>query len=164
MSKAGKPVSSPSKASKTRRVWEIAGSLSERTGRRAERKAVIDAYVEEGGNPNTASTQYAYWKQAYDADRADRPKMPGTVAATRLTVGKDGRLLIPARMRDAMLLGADEAVSAEVVDGELRILSAKAAVRHVQAMAKRLDKGSGSAVDELIAERREEAQRESRSK
>ena len=149
--------------SRTGRVWEIADALSERLGRRADRKAVVDACVAEGGNPNTASTQYFHWKQAYDARRGGRQDTLGSVPPSRLAVGRDGRLVIPSEMRAAMLLGDEAAVTAEVVDGELRILSPKAAVRRVQALARRLDKGRGSAVDELIAERREEARREDES-
>ncbi|MBO0906360.1 hypothetical protein [Jiella sonneratiae] len=149
--------------SKTGRVWEIADALSEKLGRRADRRSVIDAYVAEGGNPNTGSTQYAYWKRAFEERHSDRQEGFASVPTMRLTIGKDGRLVIPAEMRAAMLLGDDEPVSAEVVDGELRILSLKGAVSHVQAMARRFDRGTGSPVDELIAERREEARREDES-
>ncbi len=154
------PAEPSSRESKTGRVWELADELSARLGRRVDRKAVIDAYVAEGGNQNTASTQYFYWKQAFDARRAPARERFRSVSPKRLTVGRDGRLAIPPDMRTAMLLDDDDAVTAEVVDGELRVLSAKAAVRHVQALARKLDKGRGSIVDELIADRREEARRE----
>ncbi|MEH6717365.1 MAG: hypothetical protein V7704_00675 [Aurantimonas endophytica] len=165
MSRIRKPASRnpPDAHSKTGRVWEIADTLSKRLGRRADRKAVVDAAVAEGGNANTASTQYFHWKHQYDARHADRSEDLGSVRSTRLTIGKDGRVVIPSEMRAAMLLGEDGVVSAEVIDGELRILSPKGVVRHVQALARDLDRGQGSAVDELIAERREEARREDES-
>lgn len=154
------PAEPSSRESKTGRVWELADELSARLGHRVDRKAVIDTYVAEGGNPNTASTQYFYWKQAFDARNTPARERCRSVPPMRLPVGRDGRLAIPADMRTAMLLDDDDAVTAEVVDGELRVLSAKAAVRHVQALARKLDKGHGSVVDELIADRREEARRE----
>lgn len=146
--------------SKTGRVWEIANMLSERLGRRADRKRVIETYTAEGGNPNTAATQYAYWKKAYDARHGHQPKQFGSVDRMRLSVGSDGRITIPSEMRDAMRLHGESAVTAEVVDGELRILSPAAALKRVRALVARHDKGDGSPVDELIAERRAEARRE----
>ena len=47
------------KSGKTARVWEIADALTSQTKKRARRKDVIQIYASEGGNPNTASTQYS---------------------------------------------------------------------------------------------------------
>ncbi|MCQ0986914.1 AbrB/MazE/SpoVT family DNA-binding domain-containing protein [Jiella marina] len=121
---------------------------------------MIEAYTAEGGNPNTAATQYAYWKKAYDVRHGSKPAQFGSVGRMRLSVGSDGRITIPAEMRDAMLLRGESAVTAEVVEGELRILSPAAALERVRALVAKHDKGEGSPVDELIAERRAEARRE----
>ncbi|MCB8837569.1 hypothetical protein [Aurantimonas sp. VKM B-3413] len=159
----GHPIQPGRANSKTGRVWEIVNSLSERMGRRADRKRVIESYTAEGGNPNTAATQYSYWKKAYDAQHPSGIEQLGSVGRMRLSVGSDGRITVPAEMRAAMLLRGESAVTAEGVDGELRILSPAAALERVRPPVAHHDKGEGSPVDELIAEQRAEAQREDQS-
>lgn len=63
-------------------------------------------------------------------------------------------MLIPAKMREAMLLGSPGRVTARVVDGELTIISPQAALRRVQKMAQKFKKPGESVVDEFLAERR----------
>ena len=128
-------------------------------GRRAERGEVVSRFVAENGNPNTASTQYQHWKSHYENLRKGRSANeeraePGNVERCTLTIGPDGRLLIPARMREAMLLGSSGRVTARVVDGELTIISPQAALRQVQRMAQKYKKPGESVVDEFLAERR----------
>jgi bifunctional DNA-binding transcriptional regulator/antitoxin component of YhaV-PrlF toxin-antitoxin module len=77
----------------------------------------------------------------------------------RLKVGSDGRLVIPAAARAAMELGDAGVVNATLVDGQLQLTSPLVGIRRAQAFAKKHRKGSGSLVDELIAERREAAKR-----
>lgn len=76
-----------------------------------------------------------------------------------LKVGKDGRLVIPAAARILMEFGENEHVIAHVKDGELRVISQSMAVKRMQAYVKLHRKGTGSIVDELIAERRAAAAR-----
>ena len=77
-----------------------------------------------------------------------------------LKIAVDGRIVIPAAARAAMELDEDGTVTATLhEDGELRIISYRAAIRRVQAFIKAHDKGTGSVVDELIAERRAAAER-----
>ena len=71
-----------------------------------------------------------------------------------LRVAPDGRLLIPAEMREAMRLGRDGALNARVVDGELRLLSREGAIRQVQARMRRYKRPGESVVDQFLAERR----------
>ena len=149
----------PTQGTKTGRVWEIADKISRESGRLAHRKQVVDAYVAEGGNPNTASTQYAYWKLSRDesALKSDQ-SVPGSTEKFNLQVAQDGRLLIPVEMREAMLIREASTLTARVENGELRLISPKVALLRIQQLVKRMDKGKGSAVDELIAERKAEAQ------
>ena len=56
----------PRPGTRTRRVWDISDAITRETGRRAQRREVIERYVAEGGNPNTGNTQYQYWKTDYD--------------------------------------------------------------------------------------------------
>jgi len=77
-----------------------------------------------------------------------------------LHISRDGRLVLPKVLRDAMMLDPDGRVTAHVEDGELRIISPLAAIRHFQRIAQKHKKPGVSVVDELIAERRAEAARE----
>ncbi|WEX07692.1 AbrB/MazE/SpoVT family DNA-binding domain-containing protein [Chelativorans sp. AA-79] len=85
-----------------------------------------------------------------------------SVAHTRLKIDSAGRIVIPAEMRAAMMVEPGDTVTAEVVEGEFRIVSPAVALKRVQAFAKefRAKNPGVSVVDELIAERREEARRE----
>ena len=151
----------PAKGTKTGRVWEIAEKISSETGRLAQRKQVVDAYVAEGGNPNTASTQYAYWKLSRD-ERTEPAgqSVPGSTQNFNLQVAQDGRLLIPVEMREAMLIREPSTLTARVENEKLRLISPKVALLRIQQLIKEMDKGEGSVVDELIAERKVEGQGE----
>ena len=144
------------------RVWEIADEMRAQTGSTPTSTMVAERFVAEGGNENTARTQYTKWRRSLASThsprtsefaRVDRPRR-------RLDIGTDGRILIPADMRTAMLAEAGGPVMAEIVDGELRLITPKAAIRKVRRMIAESDWGGGSPVDELIAERRAEALRE----
>lgn len=149
----------PAPETKTGRVWAIADEITKRTGRRASRDEVIRRFVAEGGNRNTASTQYHHWKSAQNAAAA-APAEPGDHPAEPVPIGPDGALVIPESMRRAMGLSGERQVSARVVDGELRVIGFAAGIRRAQAIVRKYDRGTGSIVDELIADRRAEAARE----
>jgi len=85
-----------------------------------------------------------------------------SVPHTRLKVDSAGRIVIPAEMRAAMMVAPGDTVTAEVVEGEFRIVSPAVALKRVQAFAKEFKaRNPGvSVVDEFIAERREEARKE----
>jgi AbrB family looped-hinge helix DNA binding protein len=85
-----------------------------------------------------------------------------SVPDVRLKIDSAGRMVIPAEMRSAMMVKPGDTVTAEVTDGEFRIVSPGVALKRIQAFAKEFKaKNPGlSVVDELIADRRAEAQRE----
>jgi AbrB family looped-hinge helix DNA binding protein len=86
-----------------------------------------------------------------------------SVDYVRLKIDSAGRILIPAEMRAAMLVKPGDTVTARVEDGEFRIVSPDVALKRVQAFARKWKSEHPDApdvVDELIAERREEARRE----
>lgn len=85
-----------------------------------------------------------------------------SVPHARLKIDSAGRIVIPAEMRAAMMVKPGETVVAHVVDGEFRIVSPAVALKRVQAFARkwRAEHPGESVVDDLIAERREEARRE----
>jgi AbrB family looped-hinge helix DNA binding protein len=79
----------------------------------------------------------------------------------RLKVDSAGRVLIPSELRSQMGVTEGSTVLAWLEQGELRVLSAELASKQAQQLAKTLLPGNTSLADELIADRREEARRES---
>jgi AbrB family looped-hinge helix DNA binding protein len=75
-------------------------------------------------------------------------------------MSKEGRVLIPAELRHALGLQAEEPLQVYVVDGELRIVSRRQGIRRAQAIVARARQPGVSVVDEFIAEKRAEARQE----
>ena len=146
------------RSGRTARIWEIADEITREQGRRAERGEVRARVLAEGGNGNTANTQYQRWKEHYAArPRALAPTAAGPgrgVPPQTLRVAPDGRFVIPLEIRRAMQLGADGQVSVRVDAGELRLVSQAVALRRVQARLRRYRKPGESVVDQFLAERR----------
>ena len=78
----------------------------------------------------------------------------------QLAVDDEGRVTIPADLLSSLCVEKGKPLIAEVVDGELRMISPKAALRKVRRLIGEQDWGTDSAVDQLIFERRAEALRE----
>ena len=78
----------------------------------------------------------------------------------RLTVGKDGRILIPAAMREAAGFTPGATVVARVKGGRIVLEEFMHGIRRAQSLAAKYRQSSGSVVDELIADRRAEAAKE----
>lgn len=156
------PYTRPSKGTATERVWEIADALTRQQGYKAKRAQVIDAYVQEGGNRNTASTQYYYWSQqaSGNGDSGEGTGEKHQTGVIQLTIEPNGRLLIPLELRRLMKLGDTGRVSARVVDGELRLVSPMVALQKLQREAATMDLNGKSVVEEFIKEKREESSRE----
>ena len=154
-----RPPARPRPGALTGRVWEIADGITRETGRRAERREVIERYVAEGGNPNTAATQYQHWKKRYEAagkgsEPAPSSGNPDALGPRPLRIAPDGRILVPLEMREAMALGGDGRVLARVEEGELRLVSPTVAVRRVQSRMRKHRKPGESVVDGFLADRR----------
>ena len=75
-------------------------------------------------------------------------------------IGPGGRIVIPARFRDQLGVKPGDTVWLEVVDEQLRITSIRQAIRHAQDLVRQYVPEGVSLVDELIAERRAEAERD----
>ncbi|MFN4272089.1 MAG: AbrB/MazE/SpoVT family DNA-binding domain-containing protein [Aliihoeflea sp.] len=105
-----------------------------------------------------ASKGFAEDQQSYSPKTEELRSVPHA----RLKIDKAGRVVIPAEMRAAMLAMPGETVTAEVVDGELRIMSGPVVLAQIQRQAREFDAAhpNVSLVDELIADRRHEARRE----
>lgn len=146
----------PGPGTKTGRVWEIADELTREKGRRAARQEVMARYTAENGNSNTAHTQYQYWKIWHEQEGApaDPPSpSPGDIKPQTLKVAPDGRLLVPAAMREAMLLGKEGHVTARVEAGELRVASPAVAIKQVQSRMRKYRTPGESVVDRFLAAR-----------
>jgi AbrB family looped-hinge helix DNA binding protein len=78
----------------------------------------------------------------------------------RTRMSKEGRVLIPAQLRQALGLKADEPMSVYAVDGELRLVSRMECIRRVQAIAAKYKRPGVSVVDEFLRDKRDEAARE----
>ncbi|MBM3268986.1 MAG: AbrB/MazE/SpoVT family DNA-binding domain-containing protein [Candidatus Sericytochromatia bacterium] len=80
----------------------------------------------------------------------------------RIALGDKGRLVLPAALRKACGLQAGDRLLARLEpDGSIRLLKAEDPVAFFQGRFKGLS-GGRPVVDDLIAERREEARREER--
>lgn len=78
----------------------------------------------------------------------------------RLRVNENGRVVIPASFRKALGINAGDEIVLRIEDDELRITTLKHLVERAQRRVRRYIKPGRSLADELIAERREAAQRE----
>ena len=148
----------PAAGTKTGRVWDTADEITREQRRAATCREVRERYTAEGGNRNTANTQYSHWKADYDDRGAGRgpetPSAPGDVEPRPLKVAPDGRLLIPADMREAMQLGDGGHVVVSVEAGELHVLAQLVSIRQVQERMRKYKKPGESVVDQFLAERR----------
>ena len=146
----------PRPGTRTGRVWEVADEITRETGRRASRREVVERILTESGNRGTASTQYQHWKTSYDATNtpAASDENPRHVASQSLSVGPDGRLVIPQEMREAMLLDKDPQVTVSVEAGELRVISRRVAIRRTQRKLRPLKRPGIDEVDAFLEDRK----------
>ena len=96
-------------------------------------------------------------------DPCPMPDKPGNVESQKIRLLADGRIVIPAKMRSAMLIEKGGYLTARVVEGELRVLTPKSAIFKLQKRMREVVPEGVSVVDDLIAERRAEAQCEDRA-
>ena len=149
----------PTLGTQTGRVWELADQLSLKLGRKAKRQEVIAAYAREGGNTGTASTQFSEWNKSEFTlpNTSSTRSVKLDVPPLQLELGRDGRVLLPLEIRNALRLGENSTLTAQVQDGVLTLMSPRTAVIKLQQLIKAADTGKGSVVEELIAERRAES-------
>lgn len=75
-------------------------------------------------------------------------------------MGANGRILIPAKCREALHLSPGETVVIRVEGEEAKICSAKVAIAQAQCIVTQAMKGKKSLVNELIRTRRAESKHE----
>src|SRR5437899_3264124 len=81
-------------------------------------------------------------------------------AEIRTRLNENGRLVIPASFRKALGINPGDEVVLRLEDDELRITTLKHRIARAQRLVRKYVKPGVSLVDELIAERREEARKE----
>ncbi len=86
--------------------------------------------------------------------------MVDTAVYASARVDSQGRILIPAEVRRAVGLQVGDKVLLSVEGDEVRLLTRTAATRRIREIAAPYHVPGRSLVDELIAERRAEAERE----
>ena len=80
--------------------------------------------------------------------------------AQRVKIINGGKLVIPAPMRRELGISSGDTVMVDIADGELRVRSVGKALERARAILRRYVPEGVSLSDELIAERRLEAERE----
>jgi AbrB family looped-hinge helix DNA binding protein len=78
----------------------------------------------------------------------------------RARVDEGGRVVIPANIRRELGICPGQDVLMRVVDGELHLYTLEHGIRQAQAIVRKYVPEGVSLVDELIADRRAEAERE----
>lgn len=95
---------------------------------------------------------------------AGRPKKKPAASAgadsSRLLVGAGGEVKLPEKIMAALGLKAGDALIASLEDSEIRLMTVPTAVRKVQAILRQYVPEGVSLVDELLEDRRREAERE----
>jgi AbrB family looped-hinge helix DNA binding protein len=79
---------------------------------------------------------------------------------TRARVNENGRVVIPASVRQALGINPGDEVVMRVEDDELRITTMKHGIERAKRLVRRHVKPGTSLVDDLIVERRKAAKRE----
>ena len=75
----------------------------------------------------------------------------------RTKIGPSGRVVIPASVRKELGIAVGDEVVLRVEDDELRIVTTERAIARAQALVRRYAKGGDPLSQDLIAERRREA-------
>lgn len=77
-----------------------------------------------------------------------------------MKMSEGGRVVIPAEIRKTLGINDGDIVLWELVDGEARLTTKRERMRRAQALVRQYVPEGISLVDELVAERRAEAERE----
>lgn len=149
-------------------VREACEAFFDRHNRMPERDEIVNDFVALGKNRGSVQSEISRWralKRKTVTEFRESALRLNTQAKSYdghfpLNITAEGGLVLPRALLDEMMLDPDGRVTARVKDGELHIISPMVAIRRAQRIARTLDRGEGSVVDELIAERRAEAARE----
>lgn len=101
-------------------------------------------------------------KAAGRSEGPQRPLHDDMMPSVKTRLGPDGRVVIPATIRDALGLKEGDVLFARLEGGEIKLLTPTAAMRRAQAIVQSFVPQGVSLADELIADRRREAAREAK--
>ena len=87
-----------------------------------------------------------------------KPTAEKTNSVITIKVTEGGRIVIPAKMREALGIEIGEKVTLSLKDNSLQITTRKEALRRLQKLVRKHAPKGVSLADELIQDRREEAQ------
>jgi len=85
---------------------------------------------------------------------------PALMQSQKATLVQGGKVALPARFRKALGMQPGDRLIVELGEDEMRLRPANAWVARAQALVSAMGQPERSLVDELIAERRDEAARE----
>lgn len=94
----------------------------------------------------------------HDKRKADVIAKPSAIGPAKARLGGEGRIVIPAPFREAMGVKEGDALFLRLEDGELRLSPIAAVTQRLRALVQEFVPPGTSLVDELIAERRREAE------
>lgn len=94
--------------------------------------------------------------------RRNETKEPSEGLTAKVKMGPDGRVVIPSAMRAALGMNEDDVFFARIEDGEIRLATPHRTMQRVNDALRSFVPDGVSLADELIAERRREAEREVR--
>lgn len=80
------------------------------------------------------------------------------MVAYKTSIGKNGTIVIPAKMRKEANLAVGQGIIINVQNGELKISSYNAKLKNIQEIVKSYTHDKGSLVDKLFELRKEERQ------
>jgi AbrB family looped-hinge helix DNA binding protein len=133
-------------------------------------RALAKAGYERADIARFLGTRYQFVRNVLVQEETRDAKRAATMAAsengaaglapTKLRLGPDGRVVIPAAFREVLKLSEGDTLVASIADGELHLLTIQAAVRRAQAIVRRFVPEGVSLVDELLEDRRREVERE----
>ncbi len=86
--------------------------------------------------------------------------MANVILDDRVKLNENGRIVIPAAMREALQVKPGDELLLHVEDGELHVTTRMQRIRRAQELVRRYVPEGVSLADELIAERREAAKGE----
>jgi AbrB family looped-hinge helix DNA binding protein len=134
-------------------------------------RALAARGVERADIARALGIRYQHVRNVLERDKV-REAAPGMAEAPRpallrddlpsvkVRLGPDGRVVVPAAIREALGLKEGDVLFARLEGGEIKLLTPQAAMRRAQAIVRQFVPDDVSLVDELIAERRREAARE----
>ena len=137
-------------------------------------RALAQQGIERKNIARLLGIRYQHVRNVLETDKARHAKLaeasgglaspPGVAgnSSAKVRIGPDGRVVIPAAFRDVLGLKEGDVLFASLADGEIHLLTPKAAMRRAQAIVREFVPEGVSLVDELIEDRRREVERDNK--